>query len=154
MNRRRFELRPIASRRLRAALLLVLLLSLLGISQTRLSGAELVVAILALAAIFTHGWRRTRIPSCQLIFSYRPLGCSVLPDQTPAELVLRCTHASVYPWLIVLQFERDSQAPGRLPSWLNHTVVLLPDSLGDGQYLEWRRLLIWARLTRRQLANR
>ncbi len=156
MNPRRFELRPIASRRLRAALLLVLLLSLLGISQTRLSDAELVVALLALAAIFADGWRRTRMPACQLMLSYRPLGGSVLLAQAagPAEMPLRCRHASVYPWLIVLQFERDPQAPGPWPAWLNRAMVLLPDSLGDASSTEWRRLLIWARLTRRQLAHR
>ncbi len=150
---RRFELRPIASRRLRAALLLVLLLSLVGISQTRLSATELIVAVLALAAIFADGWRRTRIPACTLMFSYRPLGCSV-QDPTQAETALRCTHASVYPWLIVLQFEQDPQVANVVPVWLNRPVVLLPDSLGDTRKAEWRRLLVWARLMRRQLANR
>ena len=153
MNLRRFELRPIASRRLRAALLLVLLLSLVGISQTRLSGVQLVVAILALAMIFADGWRRTRIPHCALNFCYRPLGCSLL-DQALGDMALRCRRVSVYPWLIVLQLERDPQAPGHLPSWLHRAVVLLPDSLSNCQDSEWRRLLIWARLTRRQLANR
>ena len=150
---RRFELRPIASRRLRAALLLVLLLGFVGISQTRLSGAELIVAVLALMAIFADGWRRSRMPGCPIVFSYRPLACSV-QDPSQGEVGLRCTHASVYPGLIVLQFERDSDSAGRLQSWLHRAVVLLPDSLGLMRGTEWRRLLVWARLTRRQLANR
>jgi len=150
---RRFELRPSASRRLRAALLLVLLLGFIGISQTRLSGAELIVAILALIVIFVDGWRRTCLPDCKLIYTYRPLGCAV-QDATGGELALRCTHVSVYPWLIVLQFERDPVAASRLPAWLNRAVVLLPDSLCEPSPEGWRRLLIWARLARRQLANR
>lgn len=153
MNLRRFELRPIASRRLRAALLLVFALGLIGISQTSLSGVEFVVAILALGAIFADGWRRTRIPQCGLLFSYRPLACALL-DAAGVETTLRCTHASVYPWLIVLQFERDPKTAGYLPAWLNRAVVLLPDSLGDRSQDEWRRLLVWARLVRRQLAQR
>ena len=152
MSLRRFELRPIASRRLRAALLLVFALGLIGISQTRLGGAELGVALLALGAIFADGWRRTRMPRSGLLFSYRPLGCAL--QDTDAETPMRCTHASVYPWLIVLQFDRDPKTAGRLPAWLNRAVVLLPDSLGGNARDEWRRLLVWARLTRRQLAQR
>jgi hypothetical protein len=152
MTSRRFELRPIASRRLRAALLLLLLLSLLGISQTRLSFAELVVAILALAAIFADAWRRTRMPACTLIFNDRPLGCHVI-DAQGQEMILNCKHASVYPWLIVLQFDAGTPSQERRPLGLRRTLALLPDSMANPSQRRWRRLLIWARQLRRQLSS-
>lgn len=147
----RFEIRPVASRRLRAALLLVLLLGWVAISQTRLSTGEMLVAHLALITFFVDGWRRTRMPACRLIFKEQPLGCALL-DAMHNERLLRCKRASVYPWLIVLQFEQDPQAADPLPAWLNRAVVLLPDSLDDAQGTEWRRLLVWSHLMRRQLA--
>lgn len=149
---RRFEIRPIASRRLRAALLLVFVLALLGVFQTSLAAVERAVALMALGVIFADGWRRTRLPPCTLIFDYQPLGCRVV-DASGSEIALRCRRASVYPWLIVLHFLTDGSDSGRAPGGLNRAVVLLPDSLADATSQDWRRLLIWARLARRQLGS-
>lgn len=153
MNSRRFEIRPIASRRLRAALLLVFVLGLVGLSQSRLNGIELAVALLALCVIFADGWRRTRMHACALLFDDRPLGCRLI-DSDGREIALSCKRASVYPWLIVLHFEAAALGQAQWPIWLNRAVVLLPDSLADASQQDWRRLLIWARLNRRQLTSR
>lgn len=95
-------------------------------------------------------WRRTAVPELTLVFGYQPLTCSVI---TPAgeSIALSGTHASVYPWLIVLQFE---SIDGALPKGLRKFVVLLPDSLAEPSSDTWRRLLVWSRLLRRRLANR
>ena len=148
--RRRFELRPIASRRLRAALLLVYALGLIALWQTRLTGVELIVAVASLSAIMADAWRRTAVPELTLVFGYQPLTCSVI---TPAgeSIALSGTRTSVYPWLIVLQFE---SIDGALPRGLRKFVVLLPDSLAEPSSDTWRRLLVWSRLLRRRLANR
>lgn len=158
----RFEIRPVASRRLRAALLLVFLLALVGISQTRLRGVELVVALLVLTAIFADGLRRTRVPACTLIFEDRPRVCRLI-DDTGAETCLRGTRASVYPWLIVLRLtaeernapETDRPSAEMLPAerWLRYPVVFLPDSLGTSSKERWRHLLVWSQQLRRTLAN-
>lgn len=157
MTDHRLAIRPIASRRLRAALLLVFLLGLAGLSQTRLSTVELIVALLALTAIFVDGLRRTCVPACTLIFEPRPLGCRVV-DAAGVELTLRGTRASVYPWLIVLKFEPDPTvaepaAPVALARWLKYSVVLLPDSLAASSKDSWRQLLVWSQQLRRTLAN-
>ncbi len=153
MLNRRFEIRPIASRRLRAALLLVCVLGLVGLLQSRLNGAELVVALLAIGVIFADAWRRTRMPVCTLIFDDRPLGCRVI-DAQGQETILDCKRASVYSWLIVLQFDVGTPGQERLPVGVRRTLVLLPDSLANTSQQHWRRLLIWARQIRRQLTSR
>ena len=153
MNSRRFDIRPIASRRLRAALLLVFVLGLVGLSQSRLNGVELAVALLALCVIFADGWRRTRMHACALLFDDRPLECRLIGSDGQ-EIALSCKRASVYPWLIVLHFEAAALGQAQWPIWLNRAVVLLPDSLADASQQDWRRLLIWARLNRRQLTSR
>jgi hypothetical protein len=149
MNRR-FEFRPIASRRLRAALLLVYALGLLALWQTRFTGVELAVAVASLSVIMADAWRRTRVPELTLVFFYQPLSCTAI---TPAgeSIALSGTRASVYPWLIVLQFESSD---GALPRGLRKFVVLLPDSLDGVSTDTWRRLLVWSQLLRRRLANR
>ena len=154
MTVQRLEIRPIASRRLRAAELLVFLLGLAGLAQTRLSTVELLVALLTLSVIFIDGLRRTRVPPCTLIFDYAPLGCRLI-DATGVEIPLRGTRASAYPWLVVLKFEPDQggaeSAAGR---WLKYPVVLLPDSLAVPSPTAWRHLLVWSQQLRRTLANR
>ena len=152
MNLSRFEIRPIASRRLRAALLLVFVLGLYGLSQTRLNGAELVVSILALSAIFADGWRRTRTALSTLIFNYRPLGCSLI-DADGVETPLHCRQASVYPWLVVLKFEPVEAGSPFIRILSDRALVLLPDSLPEQSRQHWRPLLIWANQMRRQLSN-
>ena len=153
MTVQRLEIRPIASRRLRAALLLVFLLGLAGLAQTRLSTVELFVALLTLTVIFIDGLRCTRVPPCTLIFDYAPLGCRLI-DVTGVEIPLHGTRASAYPWLVVLKFEPDQayveSAAGR---WLKYPVVLLADSLAEPSPTAWRHLLVWSQQLRRTLAN-
>ncbi len=157
MTAHRLEIRPIASRRLRAALLFVFLLGLAGLAQTRLSNVELFVALLTLTAIFIDGLRRTRVPCCTLIFEPRPLACRLI-DTTGVEIALRGTRSSVYPWLIVLRLEpaqagTESAADGAIARWLKYPVVLLPDSLATPSKDSWRHLLVWSQQLRRTLAN-
>lgn len=153
INQHQLTIRPVASRRLREALLLVFVLGLVGLSQSRLNGVELAVALLALCVIFADGWRRTRMPKCAMLFDDRPLGCRLI-NSDGQEIALSCKRASVYPWLIVLHFDAAASGQAQLPVWLNRALVLLPDSLADASQQGWRRLLIWARLNRRQLASR
>ena len=147
MNDHRFEVRPIASRRLRAALLLVALLAALGITQTALSAAETVVAWLAWLVILVDGWRRTRMPPCPLQFTVRPLACMTM-DNLGESRPLVCRRVSVYPWIVVLDFSREG---GALNGWPASTLVLLRDSVSSDE--SWRHLLVWSGLMRRQLAN-
>ena len=160
MSISRFQIRPIASRRLRAALLLVLALGLLGISQTRFTLAEGLVAVLALCAIAADGWRRTRVPDCTLMFENRPLGCRLI-DSSGVEVALNGVRSSVYPWLIVLKFEvadgaEESARATTLATqrWLRRPIVLLPDSLALPSKDSWRHVLVWSQQLRRSLANR
>lgn len=161
----RFEIRPVASRRLRATLLLVFLLALFGVGQTRLTGVELAVALLALTVIFADGLRRTRVPACTLVFEDRPRVCRLI-DDTGAETRMRGIRASVYPWLIVLRLEVEqgsgnpqeknrTGAAQNLPAerWLRYPVVFLPDSLNTPSKDGWRYLLVWSQQLRRTLAN-
>ena len=147
---RRFELRPIASRRLRAALLLVYALGLVALWLTRLTGAELIVAVASLSAIMVDAWRRTMLPDVVLGFSVQPLTCMAAKSDGEA-VALVATRASVYPWLIVLQFE---PSVGMRTLGIRRTLVLLPDSLPGASAEHWRQLLVWSRLLRRRLANR
>ena len=149
MSLRRFEIRPIASRRLRAALLLVYVLGWVSLWQTRFTGVELFVAIAALSTIFADGWRRSTMPDVRLVFGFKPLSCYAL-DPSHSEIELTCTRASAYPWLVVVQFATPANSTWRL----HRTLVLLPDSLSETKTDDWRRLLIWTRLTRRRLASR
>lgn len=150
MNLRRFELRPIASRRLRAALLLVYVLGLISLWQTRFNGVELIVAVAALTTIFADAWRRCKVAVVPLVFSFKPLASYEI-DLQLQEIELVCTRASVYPWLVVLQFSAPHGMSAHGPK---RTVVLLRDSLVNSKPDHWRQLLIWSRLARRQLANR
>lgn len=143
----RLEIRPVASRRLRAALLLVLLLSGFSLSQSSLSGWPLYGVSAALATVFIHAWVASGRQVPVLALYFRPLlAAVVLPGGL--EQPLRCTRLSVYPWLIVLHTE--SQLPhGELKRQI---VVLLPDSLPDQHPDDWRQLLVWAKLMRQQIA--
>lgn len=141
---------------------MVFLLALIGISQTRLGGVELVVALLVLTAVFADGLRRTRVPACTLIFEDRPRVCRLI-DDTGAETCLRGTRASVYPWLIVLRLavaqgntkEMAQLGTETLPAerWLRYPIVFLPDSLERPSKERWRHLLVWSQQLRRTLAN-
>ncbi|MFM7122082.1 MAG: hypothetical protein ACKOW6_00645, partial [Fluviibacter sp.] len=56
---RRFEVRPIPSRRLRAALFLLGLLSILALEQTRLTGWVYGLALGMLLVLLAVAWRHT-----------------------------------------------------------------------------------------------
>ena len=140
---RRLEIRPVVSRRLRAALLLVLMLAGLSLSQSSLTGWLLTGVLVALGGVFMQAWLAASHRPPALSFSFRPLVAHVL-DANGAERPLRCTRLSVYPWLMVLHAE--------LAANKRQIIVLLPDSLADASGDEWRQLLVWAKLMRRQIA--
>lgn len=127
---------------------------MIGLSLTRLPWFGLVLALLVMGIIFADGWRRTQVPVGHWVFEVRPLSCSYMaPDGTA--LRLRCTHASIYPWLVVLQLRADTAYAPQPPlmRWLKRPVVLLPDSLPENSSLTWRELLVWAHLARRQQSS-
>lgn len=140
---RRLELRPVASRRLRAALLLVLFLALLSISQSSLSGWPLGAVATGLALVFIQAWRAARQLPPRMVLTFRPLAVQRV-NSNATETTLRCRRLSVYPWLVVLHADVDDTK--RL------VVVLLPDSLPASSREQWRQILIWAKLMRRQIA--
>lgn len=141
---RRLEIRPVVSRRLRAALLLVLSLSGISLSQSSLVDWPLLVVVLVLLLVFAQAWHSaTRLPPL-LVLSFRPLAAAMI-DAVGNELPIRCLRLSVYPWLMVLHAE-DVQHQ-------RHVVVLLPDSLPDASADQWRQLLIWCKRMRRQIAT-
>ena len=139
----RLEIQPVASRRLRAALLLVLLLAVLSLSQSSLSGLSLAIAGLLLTVVFIQSWRAASRKPPALLMTFRPANVWVT-DSQGADTPIRCTHLSVYSWLIVLHAECPQQ--GR------QVIVLLPDSLPDRSLDQWRQLLVWAKRMRRQIA--
>ena len=140
---RRLELRPVVSRRLRAALLLVLLLSAFSLAQTSLENWALALAAVCLLAVFIQAWRAaSRVPAA-LLLTFRPLEAVSLTVAGEA-LPLHCSRLSVYPWLIVLHAE-DSHKTRQI-------IVLLPDSLLEDHGDQWRQLLIWAKRMRRHIA--
>ena len=139
----RLEIQPVASRRLRAALLLVLLLAVLSLSQSSLSGLSLAIAGLLLTVVFIQSWRAASRKPPALLMTFRPAR-AWLTDLQGADTPIRCTHLSVYSWLIVLHAECPPQ--GR------QVIVLLPDSLPDRSFDQWRQLLVWAKRMRRQIA--
>ena len=140
---RRLELRPVVSRRLRAALLLVLLLSVISLAQTSLESWALALAAACLLAVFIQAWRAaSRVPP-GLLLMFRPLEAASL-TMTGEALPLYCTRLSVYPCLIVLHAE-DSHKTRQI-------IVLLPDSLPGDHGDQWRQLLIWAKRMRRHIA--
>ena len=140
----RLELRPVASRRLRAALLLVLSLAGLSLSQSSLSGLSLAVVGLLLLAIFVQAWRTaSRMPPAMAL-RFKPIK-AFLSDFNGADTPIRCTRLSVYPWLILLHTE--------IPQQGRQVIVLLPDSLPDRSGDQWRKLLVWSKRMRRQIAK-
>jgi hypothetical protein len=140
---RRLAIRPVVSRRLRAALLLVLLLAGLSLGQSSLTNWFLVVVIIAMLAVFIQSWRAATRLAPALLLTFRPLSAAMLGDNN-AEVPIRCTRLSVYRWLIVLHIEFADE--GR------QVITLLPDSLPEQSSDQWRQLLIWAKLMRRQIA--
>ena len=140
---RRLEIRPVASRRLRAALLLVLLLSVLSLSQSSLSGWSLAVVGFSLIAVFMQAWRAASRRPPVLVLTFKPLK-ALITDLNGVETSIRCSRLSVYPWLIVLHAE--------IPQQGHRVIVCLPDSLPVGSSDQWRQLLVWAKRMRRQIA--
>lgn len=143
---RRFEIRPVASRRLRAALFLLGLLSILALEQTSLTGWVYGLALAALLMLLGIAWYRTVQTVVPLLFSFRPLGVSLL--QPDGEWMSgSCVSLSVYPWLIVLSL-RPAQDTSLSRS---RVVLLLPDSLFPADEKSWRPILVWAKQMRRQI---
>jgi hypothetical protein len=140
---RRLEIRPVASRRLRAALLLVLLLSVLSLSQSSLSGWSLAVVVSSLMAVFVQAWRAASRSSPMMALTFKPIK-ALLIDLNGVETSIHCTRLSVYPWLIVLHAE--------IPQQGRQVIIWLPDSLPDCSSDQWRHLLVWAKRMRRQVA--
>ena len=140
---RRLEIRPVASRRLWAALLLVFFLAGLSLRQSSLAGWSLVVVVVALLVVFMQAWRAALRRPPELVLSFRPIKALRI-DLDGVETPIRCTRLSLYPWLIVLHVEMPQQG--------HEVIVLLPDSLPDRSPDQWRQLLIWAKLMRRQIA--
>jgi len=143
MMTRRLDIRPVASRRLRAALLLVLVLAAISLSQSSLTGWLLTGVFTALGVVFIQAWWAASQQPPDLSISFRPLAADVFSANAVA-LPLRCTRLSVYPWLIVLHAELGENK--------RQIIVLLPDSLKHSSRDEWRQLLVWAKLMRRQIA--
>ena len=139
----RLEIQPVASRRLRAALLLVLLLAVLSLSQSSLSGLSLAIVDLLLTVLFIQSWRAASRKPPALLMTFRPAKVW-LTDLQGTDTPIRCTHLSVYSWLIVLH--------AQLPQQGRQVIVLLPDSLPDRSLDQWRQLLVWAKRMRRQIA--
>ncbi len=139
----RLEIQPVASRRLRAALFLVLLMAVLSLSQSSLAGLSLAIVGLLLTVVFIHSWRAASRKPPGLSLTFRPAK-AWLTDMQGVDTPIRCIRLSVYPWLIVLHAECSQQ--GR------QVIVLLPDSLPDRSLEQWRQLLVWAKRMRRQIA--
>lgn len=145
---RRFEVRPIPSRRLRAALFLLGLLSILALEETRLTGWVYGLALAVLLMFVGVAWYRTAQAVLPLGLSFRPLGlCLLQPDGewTPG----CCVSLSVYPWLIVLKVRSEQSSQLSRP----RVVLLLPDSLLPASEKSWRQILVWAQQMRRQIGS-
>ena len=140
---RRLEIRPVVSRRLRAALLLVLLLSVLSLSQSSLSGWSLAVVGSSLVAVFVQAWCAASRRPPAVALTFKPIK-ALLIDLNGVETSIHCTRLSVYPWLIVLHAE--------IPQQGRQVLIWLPDSLPDCSSDQWRQLLVWAKRMRRQIA--
>ncbi|MEN9901603.1 MAG: hypothetical protein RL651_267 [Pseudomonadota bacterium] len=140
----RLEIRPVASRRLRAALLLVLSLAGLSLSQSSLSGHSLAVVGFLLLAVFVQAWRTASLTPPPIALAFKPIKAFLI-DFKAADTPIRCTRLSVYPWLILLHVE--------IPQQGRQVIVLLPDSLPDRSVDQWRKLLVWAKRMRRQIAT-
>ena len=141
---RRLEIRPVVSRRLRAALLLLLVMASLSLSQSSLTGWLLTCVVAALGGVFIQAWLAASKQPSALSLCFRPVVAHVL-GANGAEMQMRCTRLSVYPWLMVLHAELEANK--------RQIIVLLPDSLADAYGDEWRQLLVWAKLMRRQIAR-
>ena len=139
----RLEIRPVASRRLRAALLLVLSLAGLSLSQSSLAGLSLAVVGFLTLAVFIQAWRAASRTPPALTLAFKPIKV-FLSGFKEIDMPIRCTRLSVYPWLIVLHAE--------IPEQGRQVIVLLPDSLPGCSVDQWRKLLVWAKRMRRQIA--
>lgn len=135
----------IPSLRLRVALALMILFGWFSLFQTSLLTWQSVVVALAMMAVFIKAWRDTCNLPNGMVFSFRPLRAEVISTDG-AMTSVTCARLSVYPWLIVLHIRDDAQQ--------RRVVVLLSDSLPDRSIDQWRQLLIWAKLMRRQIAMR
>jgi len=145
---RRFEVRPIPSRRLRAALFLLGLLSILALAQTRLTGWVYGLALGMLLVLLAVAWRHMVQAVMPLLVSFRPLEVSLLQpsgEWAPG----RCVSLSVYPWLIVLKVRPVPDLEQSAP----RLVLLLPDSLLPASEKSWRQILVWAQQMRRQIGS-
>lgn len=148
---RRLEIRPVASRRLRAALLMVGLLAILALMQTRLEGWLLGLGVLLVFIIVGHGWYQSGQVNVPLALSLRPLQLSMQqPDGTYERC--HCSALSVYTWLMVMNMSQPSAGVRTRSRW----ILLLPDSLPKSGVTpssdDWRQILVWGRLMRRQIS--
>lgn len=139
----RLEIRPVVSRRLRAALVLVLLLGCVSLSQTSLITWQLALVAVVMGAVFIQAWRASGTVPTGMVLSFRPLSAEII-SSTGSVASLTCTRLSVYPWLIVLHVKQEGQQ--------HRVFVLLPDSLNNASPDQWRQLLIWSKLMRRKIA--
>lgn len=152
---RRLELRPVVSRHLRVALLLVGLLSAIALAQTNLSGWMRLFAAVLLLSIFSHAWwqmTQAGQPSGQtLMLSFQPVGLELhSPDGHLTHD--RCVSLSVYRWLVVMRVQSVRLESSGLQN-ATRLLLLLPDSLYGASGEDWRLVLIWARLMRRQISS-
>lgn len=152
---RRLQIRPVVSRHLRVALLLVNMLAVVGLMQTRLSGWPLLLGSALLLATLGRAWwhlyQAGRLSDQTLLLSFRPFKLE-LQTAGGAQQEHRCVSLSVYRWLIVMRFQPANPAGGAV-SPANRTLVLLPDSLPGATPDDWRLMLIWARQMRRQISS-
>ena len=153
---RRLQIRPVVSRQLRVALLLVGLLAMVGLTQTSLNGWPLLLGSALLLVILGHAWRHLyhagRLPDHSLLLSFRPLNLD-LQTKDGVLQSQRCVALSVYRCLIVMQYQLADPIGGVVSRSNRRTLVLLPDSLPGSMPDDWRLVLIWAKQMRRQISS-
>lgn len=145
----RLIVRPIMSRRLRAALVFLGLMSLLALSETSLTGWGLGLASTIVVLGVIHIWLRLPGVVVPMVLSCKPPQLQLMGTDDQVRLC-QCVSLNVYTWLVILRY-RDSQASH--PSGTG-VILLLPDSLPADQRHNWRRVMVWAKLMRRAIGAR